>query len=176
MIGPVVLTLPLILGAAQDNVPPNWKLHETPEGRFAVAMPGTPVKKEQQVKTAKGELRVTIWIAEGRLDSSFVVSYTDYAKADAKPEDEDKRLEQACKGAIEKSRGKLRGEARSIKLDGKHPGREIMIEKDGEVIARMRIYLVENRLFQVMVLGGGPVFASKEKDVGVFLDSFRLIK
>ncbi|MBI1832244.1 MAG: hypothetical protein HYR84_12435 [Planctomycetes bacterium] len=176
MMGPIVLTLPLILGAAQDNLPANWKIHEAPEGRFAVAMPSTPIKKEQQVKTAKGELRVTVWIADGRLDSSFVVSYSDYPKADVKAGDEEKRLDQACQGAVEKSRGKLRGDEKPIKLAGKHPGREITIEKDGETIARMRVYLVENRLYQVMVLGSGPIFAAKEKDVGVFLDSFRLIK
>ena len=35
---------------------------------------------------------------------------------------------------------------------------------------------MDNRLYQVMVLGGSPIFAAKEKDVEVFLDSFRLIK
>ena len=38
----------------------------------------------------------------------------------------------------------------------------------------MRICLVKNRLYQVMVLGNGSVLAGK--DVGTFLDSFRLNK
>ena len=82
----------------------------------------------------------------------------------------DKRLDQARDGAIASVGGKKRSEEK-IKLKG-HPGREIVIEKDSEVVVRMRIYLVKNRLYQVMVLGNGPVFPAK--DAGFFLDSFRL--
>ncbi|MBI3824319.1 MAG: hypothetical protein HY289_16755 [Planctomycetes bacterium] len=171
MIGPICLALPLVLGAAQDAKP-----FTSPEGRFSVMMPSEPTKKEQQVKTATGELKVTLWIAEGKADSYFVVSYSDFPAKGFKKGDEDKRLDQACKGAVDSARGKLRGEEKAIKLDGKHPGREIAIEKDGEIIARMRVYLVDQRLYQVMVLGNGPFFATKDQDVGAFLDSFRLVK
>ncbi len=71
-------------------------------------------------------------------------------------------------------RGVLRGKEKPIELAGKYPGREITIEKKGEIVAKMRIYLVNNRLYQVMVLGPGAAFSTK--DVGIFLDSFRLNK
>lgn len=169
MIGPICLAMPLLLGAMEDDL----KSYTSKEGRFTVNMPGMP---KVTTKEVSNDLTVTTVVAEGRQDSYFVVSFSDFPEKDLKKGAVEKRLEQACKGALEKSEGKLRGEAKSITLDGKHPGREIVIEKNGEIIARMRIYLVDRRLYQVMVLGKGAIFAPKEKDVGNFLDSFRLNK
>jgi hypothetical protein len=170
MMGPVCwsLTLPLLLGATQDD----WKVFTPKDGGFTVKMPSTPTETKKKVT---GQLDAIIAVAEGRNDSYFVVSYCDIPAADLKKGTEQKRLDQACKGAKDSSGGdKLRSE-KPITIDG-HPGREIFIEKNGEVIARMRIYLVSNRLYQVMVLGNGRVFSAKDNDVGSFLDSFRLNK
>jgi hypothetical protein len=170
------LTLPLLLGAVQDDLPAGWKVFASKDGGFTVHMPNAPKDpKKQVVKTSTGELNVTLVIAEGRHDSYFVVSYGDFPRAKLKQGEEEKRLDQACNGAAESLRGEIRHEE-PIKLEGRHPGRAFVIRKDGAVIAKMRIYLVENRLYQVMVLGKGPIFSSKEKDAGIFLDSFRLNK
>jgi glucose/arabinose dehydrogenase len=133
-------------------------------------MPAVPTEKKQTVTTATGKLSVVMQVAEGRNESLFVVSYCDFPTGDLKNADLDKRLDQARDGAISSARGKKRSEE-AIQL-GAYPGREIVIEKDGEIVAKMRIYLAKNRLYQVMVLGAGPVFASK--DTATFLDSFRL--
>lgn len=170
------LAMPLLLGVTQDDLPANWKTLASQEGRFTVALPGAHTLSKKKVTTATGQLDATIVVAEGRNDSYFVVSFCDFPLDEVKADSVEKRLDQACRGAVEKSGGELRGTEKPIKLDGKHPGREIVIEKKGEVIAKMRIYLVERRLYQVMVFGNGPVFAPKEKEVGIFLDSFRLNK
>jgi hypothetical protein len=204
MRGPVFwsLTLPFLLGAAQDDLPAGWKVYSSKDGYFTVSMPGEPKTKKQNVTTSvAGTLKVVVVIAEGRHYSYFVVSYSDFPLAKLGMGFEDKRLEQACLGAEDKSKGKIR-EKKSIKLNGRcprheveklahaagigvlasiqfggeYPGREIVLEKDGAIIAKMRIYLVENRLYQIMVLGEGPIFSAKEKDVGIFLNSFRLNK
>jgi hypothetical protein len=170
------LTLPLLLGAIQDDLPAGWKVYDSTDGRFTVHMPKEPMDpKKRVVRTEAGDLNATLVIAEGRHDSYFVVSYCDFPRAKLKKGEEEKRLDQACNGAAESSRGEIRDE-KPIKLEGRHPGRAFVIRKDGAVIAKMRIYLVENRLYQVMVLGNGPIFSSKEKDAGIFLDSFRLNK
>jgi hypothetical protein len=159
------LALPILLGAAQDD---SWKLFEPKDAGFSVKMPVMPTEKKQSVKTATGKLDVILHIADGRNDSLFVVSYSDFDKADLKKkEDVEKRLEQARDGAIASARGKLRSDDK-IKLK-EHSGREIVIEKDGEVVVKMRIFLVKNRLYQVMVLGNAPA-----QDVGIFLASFSL--
>jgi hypothetical protein len=176
MIGPFCcsLALSLSLGAAQDEMPANWEAFVSKDGRFTVKLPKGHTEIRKKIPTATGQLETTIVVAEGRGDSSFVVSYCDFPEKELKADSVEKRLDQACKGAVESSRGKLRSEA-AKKLDV-HPGREIVIEKDGAVIAKMRIYLVDRRLYQVMVLGNSATFAPKEKDVGIFLDSFRLNK
>jgi hypothetical protein len=170
------LTLPLLLGAVQDDLPAGWKVIDSKDGRFTVHMPKEPMEpKKQVVRTKTGKLNVTLVVAEGRHDSYFVVSYSDFPQAELKKGEEEKRLDQACDGAAESLRGEVHKE-KPIKLDGRHPGREFVIRKGGAVIAKMRIYLVGHRLYQVMVLGNGQTFSSKEKDAGIFLDSFRLNK
>jgi glucose/arabinose dehydrogenase len=163
------LTLPLLLGAVQDGLPANWKTVEFPDGRFSVALPDGYTKKNQKVNTAAGSLEVTMVVGEGSKDTLFVVSYCDYSKADLEKGGIAKRLDYARDGAVNSAGGKLRQEM-EINLD-RHPGRDLVIEKDGEVVVRTRIYLVENRLYQVMTLGNVPA-----KEARAFLDSFRLIK
>jgi hypothetical protein len=87
--------------------------------------------------------------------------------------DLERRLDQARDGAVENSGGKLRKEQLIELIDGdkRHPGRDLLIDKNGEVIARIRIYVVERRLYQVMVLGNPSA-----KDASTFMDSFRLNK
>jgi hypothetical protein len=74
-------------------------------------------------------------------------------------------------GAIANLAGKLASE-KDIKLGG-HPGREIRIEvANGKQLFRVRVYLVDQRLYQVVILGTKEQATSKEADK--FLDSFRL--
>jgi hypothetical protein len=160
------LTMPLLLAA---GVPENWKAFESKPGRFAVAFPATPKETTQTVATATSKLQVTLFVAEGRNDASFVVSFLDYSQKDLKTGSIDKRLDLARDGAVSSTGGKLKSET-PIELAG-HKGRDLVIEKDGTAIARMRIYFVERRLYQVMVLGN-----ARDKDVVSFFDSFRLNK
>jgi hypothetical protein len=176
MMGPVCwsLTLPLLLGAAQDDLPNGWVKHAPADGRYSIAMPAKPTETKRKITRKNDEIDTVIAIAEGKHDSSFVVSYTDFPDKELKPESIEQRLDQGVKAAVENARGNLKSD-KPIKLDG-HPGRDIVIEKDGEVIARMRLFLVERRLYQLMVLGTDRIFAAKEKDVDTFFNSFRLIK
>src|SRR5262245_24470967 len=133
------LTLPLLLGAVQVDLPAGWKVFDSKDGRFTVHVPKEPMDpKKQVVRTKTGELNVTVVVAEGPYDSYFVVSYGDFPKAELKKGEEANRLDQACNGAAESLRGEIRHEM-PIKLDGRHPGRGFIIRKDGAVIAKMRI-------------------------------------
>ena len=163
------LSLPLLLGAAQQELPEGWHSVTSKEGKFTVAMPGKTTEKKQNVKTATGQLTVVMLIADGRKDSNFVVSYTDYAEADLNQGAITKRLDRARDGAVSSAGGKVK-EERDIKLK-KHPGRHVIIEKDGDVIVQMRLFAVGRRLYQVMALGDAPA-----KDVEIFLSSFDLIE
>jgi hypothetical protein len=173
MLGPICwsLAVPLVLGAVQDEGT-KWKPFVSKEGGFEITMPGSPTETKKTVKTATGQLHVTVHSAEGKNEALFVVSYTDFTDADLKEGSVKKRLNNARDGAIGNTGGKLRSEE-DIENSG-IPGREIIIEKDGAVIVKMRLFLVKRRLYQVMVLGSGPDYSSKE--VKMFLDSFHLNK
>ncbi len=170
MIGRVCLglSLPFLLGAAQDQLPAGWSAVVSKEGAFKVKLPGKPMEKKQTVKTAAGkDLNVITLFAEGRNDALFAVSYTDYPDADLKKGSVEKRLDHARDGARFQRGGKAVKDT-AIDIKG-HPGREFAIEKNGQVVARMRVYLVSRRLYQVMVLGNPAM-----DEVRTFLDSFAL--
>lgn len=171
MVGPICLglTLPLVLGASQVELPEGWQTVAPKDAGFKVAMPMAPMERKQQVKTATGALNVVLYIAEGRQGSVFVVSHTDYPEGELKKGPVEKRLDHARDGAVVSVGGKLRSE-QPIKLKG-FPGRELIVEKNGEATARMRLFLVNRRLYQVMVLGAAPA-----KDASLFLASFDLIE
>jgi hypothetical protein len=166
------LILPLALGGAPGELPDGWKLLMSKEGGFEVAFPGTATKSEQRVKTATGQLDVTLFVLEAGRDTTFVVSYSDLPADEVKPGREAKRLNFARDGAVTNARGKLRGE-KKIMLDG-HPGRELVIETPTDVVIRMRIYAVGQRLYQTVAMGRGAFHQSK--DAALFLDSFHLLK
>lgn len=166
------LTLPLVLGAQQENLPAGWSVYTSKEGGFSMALPGKPAESKQQVKTATGHLDVYLFVVEGKADSAYVVSYSDLPAAEVKAGSADKRLDFAREGAVSNARGKLRTE-KKIEIDG-FAGRELVIETDKDVVIKMRIYAVKQRLYQTMAMGPGGFFQSK--DATLFLDSLRLIK
>ncbi len=167
------LALPLLLGAWQAELPANWKTITSKDGGFKIGMPGKPTESKRKVLTATGHLDVTLVVAEGRNGAAFAISYCDYAEADVKKGDLEKRLDHARDGAVSSSGGKLQSERIADLRDGDNlqRGRDLIIEKNGGIIARMRIFLVGRRLYQVMVLGTAPT-----KEAGIFLDSFELNK
>ncbi len=82
-------------------------------------------------------------------------------------------LDSSRDGAVGNLKGELDSE-KDIKL-GDYPGREVRIAVDeGKKLFRARVYLVDQRLYQVVVFGTKDAATSKEADK--FLDSFQLIE
>ena len=162
----------LLLLAGEPDMPAGWKTFAPDGGRFAVALPGTPTKSQQQVKTATGQLDVTVYVLETKQAVTYLVTHSDLPAADVKAGTEDRRLDFARDGAVTNARGKLRGEKR-VELDG-YPGRDLIIETDRDLVIRMRVYAVGRRLYQVSAVGPGALVHGR--DTGLFLDSFRLVR
>jgi hypothetical protein len=171
----VSLTLPLLFGAhgaAQtENLPAGWRVFTSNEGSFTIHLPGPPSESKQRVPTAAANLDVHLFVVETKDDRAYVVSYCDLPAAEVKPGNEEKRLDLAREGAVTNSRGKLRSE-KEYKVDG-YPGRELEIDADKTQI-RMRIIVVNQRLYQVMAMGSAKVI--RGKDSALFLDSFKVSK
>jgi len=101
----------------------------------------------------------------------YMVSYADYPPTALAANKVDAELDAAPSAALASVPGaKLTGVTK-VTLDG-NPGREFTA--DAEVHGRIkgRIYLVKNRLYQ-LVAGGSPEKVS-DQDVQKFFDSFKL--
>jgi len=91
--------------------------------------------------------------------------------AAARPGVEQRRLDNARDVVIAAPKGRLTSE-RSLPLQKKYPGRELEIDAQGETRIRTRLYVVENRLYQLMVVGSSAWVMSK--DALRFFESFQL--
>jgi WD40 repeat protein len=149
-----------------------WKEFTSAEGRFRVLMPGEPVKQDQVAPTPAGPITVHMFMDENKAANySFTVGYNDIPPFAPRGND-DTMLDGVRTGALASFPGaRLVGEQR-IKL-GSHPGRDLTIDLAAKGMVRQRIYLVGNRLYQLLVARSGswPSAAAIDK----FFDSFELI-
>jgi len=165
------LLIPLVLAAAGGPAK-EWMPYLSKEGGFEVTLPGKPVESRQNVKTRLGTLQVTMLLLEQKNEAVFVVSFSEFPENAFKDGDDQKRLNFARDGAVASAKGKLKSE-KKITL-GKIPGRELLIESGGKGTIRTRIYAVEKRLYQTMVVGAGAFVQGK--DAERFLNSLKFDK
>ncbi len=170
MLFALVITAPCLLTAQQPQQ--ELKEFKSNEGRFTVQMPGTPVEK---ILDKQGTAKQYQYIVAND-DGAYLVSYQDNPGLQKATKDElAKALEGAQKSAQTAVKGKLI-QAKEITLDKEYPGREYEFEaaKIPGGIFRARAYLVNGRLYQLIVAGKKDFATSKEADQ--FLDSFKLVK
>ena len=164
----VILALMPLTGGCQK--PPLQEFTST-EYKFKASFPGIPRRENKTgalgtkfavygTSTEDGICKVEIAEVEIPDDAS-----------DALVED---WVEGAVKAAIRDYEPSLKGRSRVV-LSGKFPGREFLagINKPFKGEMRGRIYLVNKRLYQVIVIGSGS-YASSDH-ASQFLDSFQLI-
>lgn len=154
-----------------------WRQFSDKTGKFAILFPGTPDELKQTVKTPVGVLELKMFVVERQQESvSYGVGYTEYPSNYAKNLNQnnilDQVLDHAKNGALKNEKGTLVSQ-RKISL-GKYAGREIKYSKSGNKITVHRIYLVNRRLYQVIV----ETTKEKEKfltrSMSGFLDSFQI--
>jgi hypothetical protein len=145
-----------------------FKEFSSPEGRFKVEFPGTPKKTNQQ---AAG-IKMTTYTVEEK-NGAYVVAFADAPIPSGETEAQlRKRLDGARDGMVGNVGGKLTSES-DLTLKDKYPGREVKADipsKKGAL--RARVYIVDGRLYQVMVIGTSSWITSAEATR--FLDSFAL--
>jgi hypothetical protein len=142
----------------------------TEEGRFSVTVPRALIKTMQKEETQIGEIDIHMFTTE-YAGIEYGVGYNDYP-----PDligDPQLRLDGARDGILANVNGKLLSE-QPISIDD-HPGRELTAEateNSRTIIAKVRIYLVENTLYQVLAVA--PKDLSSSPDIAKFMDSFKL--
>lgn len=173
----LILLPPLLLAARQDQPERELKEFSPKDGGFTVLLLGTPKEqtRKERAPGGKGESTLRLFTADLTTTAYQVAVTTDpnLAKADADTDTLKTVLERVCQAAQDSLRGKLLSE-KKVMLDDKHPGVEFQVEVPEGRLYRSRVCVVNDRLYQVTVLGPKETALSKEADQ--VLDSFKLTK
>ena len=167
----LVLAISLLVLAGCHK--PNWQDFSSAEGRFSVLMPGTPKDKSQTENTPLGPITTHISIYSDN-DSAFAVSYTEYPPSLMENFNVEKGLDGARNAQLGKFGSALISET-PLSYQDTYPGRELQMtltKGDGKHAIRNRMYLIKNRLYQVMIIL--PKDELFSKDAVKFMDSFKL--
>jgi hypothetical protein len=144
---------------------------KSPDGKFKAEFPAEPKTTEQ--KTPAGVMKMYLAM-QGT--TTFLITQMPLAgPANAKPEDLEKILDSTRDGLVNTTKAKVISDEK-IELDKKYPGRELVTEMgEAGVRMRLRFYLVDGMLYQVIV-GGIGADSVKTKEANTFFDSFKLAK
>ena len=138
---------------------------------FSILMPGTPKEQTLKVKSDRGNLENKQFALATENDLYWLVSVIDYP-ADTPPELADRLLDGAVQGAMKALKGKTLSEGK-ISLENKYSGRQFQLQLDKGVIHRAQVYLVNNRLFQIVVRG--PKEGATSQEATKYMESFKLV-
>ena len=135
------------------------------DGRFKVQMPGTP---KEEMPFAAG-VSVKVYSVQ-ETNGVYSVAFADLPLLTKETTGQiQARLDGARDGMVKKANATLTS-APSITLRGAHPGREVNADLPAQKgILRAKVYLVDKRLYQVMVVGTKSWATSA--DATKFLDS-----
>lgn len=142
--------------------------YQSSRGRFTVSFPGEPEEGVQTLTSHDGDIDLYMYSA-GSKKIGFVVAYADYPDSVFKKRSIKEILDGAVDGAVNNVGGKLLDEI-ELEYEG-YPGREIEVSVGSKKASvRARIYLVDKRLYQLMVVGKRDQVT--ESRVYDFFDSF----
>jgi TonB family protein len=174
----------ILVPSADSN---DWKEFSSPEGRFSVLLPGTPIAKTNELQTSAG--RMIDYVFTLKLAESFYqVSYLDYLNYSDDEEFARKALDAGRDGMVARNKGtKILGE-KQITISG-FPGREFLILQDQFSFGIMRTLIVHGRIYEVAMLvltdiafkKGRPSLQTEDRTdlfqsiSNRFFDSFKLI-
>lgn len=154
-----------------------WKRFSSSEGNFSILMPGTPQEDKQTVNTKTGTIEVhTFTVTRQQEEVKYTVSYTEYPEQYIELLHRNNLVEKALENgkntAMQKANATLVSET-EISL-GSSLGREIHYKKPGDKIVKHRIYLVNKRLYQIIVETTKKREKYLTKSMADFFSSFNL--
>ena len=157
-------------GTAPKNALATWKTFSPPGGNFSVMMPPNPVEDVPKTKTAYEAKTYHIVSAMSNL-AGLAVGYSDQPSDKAFEKDPKKVLDAVLKQAVSDQRGELISE-KPITIKN-YPGREFAASVKGGLTVRQRIYLVNKRIYSLMIITGSKGLDSPE--ARTFFDSFQIL-
>jgi hypothetical protein len=162
---------PLALAAEEKKDPPKDPPFTSKGGKFSVNLPGKPSEKTRKIKVGDRELDLHVVSVEQK-DRAFVVTYLDYPKGTV-GDDKDKFLAGVVERNVGLLKGKVSAEEKITLGKDKHPGRDVKVDMpDKKQLYRARVFLVGDRVYQIVALG--PEEFVKGKEVDAYFDSFKV--
>jgi flagellar basal body-associated protein FliL len=151
-----------------------WKTFSSSAGKFSVDYPGTPKEVKQSQPTAVGKIDIYFYQLEANNKAMlYQAGYNDYPADVVEGADPADLLNGALQGGAGAVGGTVLSQ-KDITLNG-FPGKEARISAVSGALKgefTIRIYLVDNRLYQLMA--GGSVGKIDEGGINRFLNSFKL--
>lgn len=162
---------------AQTPAPPTdgWLDHTDADGGFTVRLPGAPTVEIAKVPTDAGEFELHTWnLQVPRRDIYIAVMWSALPPLLVEVGDTEKMLDGGVDGMLKSINGTLSEAPKHIELDH-HPGRDVRLTVSvggKQAKARSRLFVVHDRLFQMLVV----MESSEQYDIEVdkFFDSFKL--
>jgi hypothetical protein len=146
-----------------------WQNFSPVGGGFSISVPARPIETKQMVNTAVDELATQIYQVDHKI-IAYTVMYVDYPASVVEQLEPQTMFNNARDYTLKNQKGQLLGE-RDVTL-GKFPGRELKLKLPGQIIAIVRMYLVEKRLYQTIVTTRSGLDTTA--NVNRFLDSMKL--
>jgi hypothetical protein len=148
--------------------------------RFVANFPSPVQRSSQPVPTAVGNIAMNMVYYDGGT-IAYMVIYCDYPAGSVSTSGgPDKVCANASEGAVKSVNGTVRtsspcrlGDVKGLELVADIPSKDPKVPADASV-ARLRFFVVGDRLYQVMYLG--PTGQETGADAVAFLDSFRLTR
>lgn len=152
-----------------------WRPMEVSEGGFRVLMRGQPNVTKQALDSPAGKMTAYLYSSD-RPASYYAVGYTDYPLALVVGKDPDKVFEGVRDTWVRRIGGRRVGADSKLMLAGGYPGLEFTAEGDSkgtEAFMQARIFLVDQRLYQVIAMGRKN--AVPQGEINRYLNSFTLV-
>jgi hypothetical protein len=162
---PIIFLIALLCSVVAAQGPPPavkeysenaWKEFKSAQGRFSIALPGTPKEEVGTQDTKSGKLTMHHFDLETDL-GHYLLTYVDVPVSLTTPED--------TKAALDSSRDQALANGARLLLENDISlagvvGRELLVEQNG-LILKARYFFVKGRLYQIMlVLRPNTVFSS----------------
>jgi hypothetical protein len=159
----------LLFAAPADKADAGGKSFTSTKGGFSVTFPAgaTEPKEQEQSAGAVKLVRVSSTLAD---KTALQIAAITYPAEALKAQTDEARLDAMRDRLGTSFRTKVEDE-KKIKLDG-HPGRTFTLTLTNGGLGRIKLFMVKDRMYQIMVLG--PKKGATSKAADQFLDSFKL--